>query len=104
MAKPCSPAWRPSQSNAGVPSNDSSAGGSPGVPMSSARPEWCSEYPGAALTVRMSSTSCPRALAFEDAELVVVAAVAGNGFEHDAVAQRGVAQVAPGAHGIDMQP
>src|SRR5690606_18500324 len=45
-----------------------------------------------------------RALALEDAELVVVAAVGGNGFEHDAVAQRGVAQVAPCAGGVDMQP
>src|SRR3546814_4685128 len=45
-----------------------------------------------------------RALAFEDTELVIVAAVAGNRIEHDVVAQRGVAQVTPRACGVDMQP
>src|SRR3546814_15008430 len=41
-----------------------------------------------------------RALAFEDTELVIVAAVAGNRIEHDVVAQRGVAQVTPRACGV----
>src|SRR3546814_3466417 len=45
-----------------------------------------------------------RALAFEDTELVIVAAVAGNRIEHDVVAQRGVAQVTPRACGVAMHP
>ena len=36
------------------------SGGRPGVPMSSARPLWCSLNPGAALTFRISCNESPR--------------------------------------------
>ena len=43
-------------------------------------------------------------LAFKNAELVVVAAIARDRVEHDAVAQCGVAHVMPGTRGVDVQP
>ena len=59
MEKPKLSAFSVSHSNAGVSSNSSVSGREPGVAMSTARPVWCSLWPGAALTVRMSSICCP---------------------------------------------
>ena len=45
-----------------------------------------------------------RLLPFEDAQLVIVAAITGDGLEHDAIRSRGDAHRQPGARSAGTQP